>query len=133
MGIERFNPDTVYDPPWNAYSQVVKGSGDTHIHVSGIVGWDRDRETVSSDMRDQTAKVLENISNALDAAGGDVSNLVRTRILTTDAEEYRNRCHELTLEWYGDHKPVQTLQEVPALAREDLKVELEVTALLDEG
>lgn len=130
MGVERINPESVYDPPQGGFSQVVKAHGDTHVHLSGMVGMDSKGEPVSTNMREQTAQILENISNALDAAGADVSDVVRARILTTDAETYAFQCHELTLDWYGKHKPAQTLQEVPSFAQEPLKVEIEVTAVV---
>lgn len=132
MGIERINPDAVYAPPQGGFSQVVKASGDTHVHLSGMVGLDSEGEPVSEDMWGQTAQILENISNALDASGAAVSDVVRARILTTDAETYAYQCHELTLEWYGQHKPAQTLQEVPGFPQEPLKVEIEVTAVIAE-
>lgn len=131
MGIERSNPDTVYGPPNDSYSQLVKASGDTQIHVSGMVGLTQDGELVSKDMREQTIQALEMLSNALEAAGADVSDLVRIRILTTDAEEFLTRCHEPTVEWYGEHKPASTLHEVAGLAFDELKVEIEATAIID--
>lgn len=132
MGVERTNPDTVYAPPQGGFSQAVKARGETHIHLSGMVGLDRGGEPVSEDMREQTAQVLENISNALEEVGADVSDVVRARILTTDAEEYAFQCHDLTLDWYGEDKPAQTLQEVPSFAQDPLKVEIEATAVIDE-
>lgn len=132
MGIERINPDTVYAPANDSYSQLVKASGDAQIHVSGMVGLTQEGELVSEDMREQTVQVLEMLSNALDAAGADVSDVVRIRILTTDAEEFLNRCHEPTVEWYGEHKPASTLHEVAGLALDELKVEIEATAVVTE-
>lgn len=131
MGIQRFNPETVYAPTNDRYSQVVKASGNTQIHVSGMVGQTREGELVSEDMREQTAQTLEMISNALDAASADVSDIVRVRILTTDVDEYLARCHELTVDWYGEDKPASTLEEVAGLATDKLKVEIEVTAITE--
>lgn len=132
MGIERLNPDTVYAPADNRYTQVVKASGDTHVHISGMVGLNLEGDLVSEDMREQTAQVLEMLSNALDAADADVADVVRIRILTTDAEEYLARCHELTVQWYSEHKPASTLHEVAGLALDEFKVEIEATAILEE-
>lgn len=132
MGIERINPDTVYAPNNDAYSQVVTATGTTHVHVAGMVGLTRERDLVSEDMREQTAQALAMISNALEAAGADASDVVRVRVLTTDVEEYLERCSEVTVEWFGEHKPASTLEEVAGLAQEALKVEIEVTAVVDE-
>lgn len=131
MGIERIDPDGVYTPVDETYSQAVKASGDTHVHVSGMLGLDREGEVVSEDMREQTAQVLAVLSETLDAAGADVSDLVRIRLLTTDAEEYMDRCHELVAEWYGEHKPASTLHEVAGFSREEFGIEIEATALVD--
>lgn len=132
MGIERINPDTAYAPANDSYSQVVKATGDTHVHVSGMVGLTQAGDLVSEDMREQTTQALEMLSNTLEAAGAAVSDIVRIRILTTDAEEYVRSCHELTVNWYGEHKPASTLHEVAGLATDELKVEIEATAIVDE-
>lgn len=132
MGIERINPDSVYPPAHDAYSQAVKASGNTQIHVSGKVGLTLDGELVSEDMREQTAQALEMLSKTLEAAGADVSDVVRVRILTTDAEEYIDRCSDLTIDWYGEHKPASTLHEVAGLATDEYKVEIDATAVVDE-
>lgn len=131
MGIERINPETVYAPANESYSQVVTATGDKQVHVSGIVGVDLDGEVVSDSMRAQTEQALDMLENSLEAGGADVSNLVRIRILTTDAEEYLRDCHELTVKWYDEHQPASTLHEVAGLATAELKVELEATAIID--
>lgn len=56
MGIERINPDTAYAPANDSYSQVVKATGDTHVHVSGMVGLTQAGDLVSEDMREQTTR-----------------------------------------------------------------------------
>lgn len=132
MGIERINPDSVYAPPNDSYSQLVKASGDTQVHVSGMVGLSMEGEVVSDDMREQTRQVLEMLSNALESAGADVADVARIRILTTDAEEFLTRCHDLTTGWYGEHKPASTLHEVAGLALPELKIEIEATAFIDD-
>lgn len=132
MGVERINPDNVYAPANDSYSQVVKASGNTHIHVSGMVGLTQEGELVSEDMREQTVQLLDMLSKTLEASGADVSDVVRIRILTTDAEEFITRCHEPVVGWYGEHKPASTLHEVAGLAQEELKVEIEATAIVDE-
>lgn len=132
MGTERLNPDTVYTPPNESYSQAVKATGDTQVHVSGMVGLTRDGELVGPDMREQTEQALEMVTRTLDAAGADLSDVVRVRVLTTDADEYLDRCHELVVGWYGEQKPASTLHEVAGLAADVLKVEIEATALVEE-
>lgn len=132
MGIERLNPDTVYTPAQESYSQVVTASGETQVHVSGTVGLDVDGELVSESMVDQTEQALEMLEQSLKAAGADISDVVRIRILTTDAEVYLHECHALTVGWYGEHQPASTLHEVAGLAAEELKVELEATAIIED-
>lgn len=132
MGIERLNPDTVYTPAQESYSQVVKATGETQVHVSGTVGLDLDGELVSESMRTQTEQALKMLEQSLTAAEADISDIVRIRILTTDAEEYLHECHELTVGWYGEHQPASTLHEVAGLAANDLNVELEATAIIEE-
>lgn len=131
MGIERLNPDAVYTPVNESYSQVVRATGDTHVHVSGTVGLDLDGELVSESMQAQTEQALEMLEQSLAAAGAEVSDLVRIRIFTTDTEEYIRDCNELTVTWCGEHQPASTLLEVAGLAMEQLKVELEATAIID--
>lgn len=132
MAVDRFSPDSVYTPPNEAYAQAVRASGSTHVHVSGMVGLTPDGAVVSTDMREQATQAVEMLSRTLQAAGADVSDLVRIRILTTDVEECLDRCHEPIVGWYGEHQPASTLHEVAGLALDPLKIELEATAVVDE-
>lgn len=48
------------------------------------------------------------------------------------AETYAYQCHDLALEWYGEHEPTESRHEVPSFVQEPLKVEIEVTAVIAE-
>lgn len=132
MGIQRLNPDSVYTPAQESYSQVVTATGDRQVHVSGTVGLDVNGELVGESMRAQTEQTLQMLEQSLKAADADLSDIVRIRILTTDAEEYLHECHELTVQWYAEDQPVSTLHEVSGLAAAELKVEIEATAITDD-
>ena len=83
MVLERFNPDGMYKPNKNIYSQVVKSAGATTVHVAGTVPFDEDANVVGiDDMKIQVIKILDNIRISLDAAGAAPADALRAREMT---------------------------------------------------
>ena len=69
MALQRINPPDVYEPNRNIYTQVIKTTGTTQVHVAGTVAFDIDKNVVGvGDMKAQTLQVLDNIERSLAAA-----------------------------------------------------------------
>ncbi len=132
MTIERINPDGMYQPNRNIYTQVVKATGTRHIHVAGTVPFDKDKNVVGKgDMKTQVLKVLDNIRISLAAGGAKPSDVVRINVFATDVEAYVTVGSPEVIAFFGDTKPASTTVEVPRLVHPDWLVEIEATAILD--
>ncbi|MBV8693532.1 MAG: RidA family protein [Actinobacteria bacterium] len=77
----------------------------------------------------QAARCLEIIVSALENAGARASDVVRTRMLLTDASdgEAVGRAHAAV---FGEHPPAATMVVVAALLDPRWKVEIEAEAVL---
>jgi enamine deaminase RidA (YjgF/YER057c/UK114 family) len=75
----------------------------------------------------QTASALRRIDRALRGAGGQLRDVVRTRVFVTDIRRWAEvaEAHRAA---FGEHRPVSTLVEVRQLIRPDLLVEVEAEA-----
>ena len=72
----------------------------------------------------QTKRCLEIIKAAIEEAGGQISDVVRTRMYLTDpkAQDDVGRAHG---EYFGDIRPVSTMVMVDSLCREEWLIEME--------
>jgi enamine deaminase RidA (YjgF/YER057c/UK114 family) len=108
------------------YSRAVR-RGD-QIHVSGTTPVDEAGDVIGDDPYEQTVAAIEIVERALVAAGGSLSDVVRTRIYVTDIDDYEavGRAHG---EAFVDVRPASTMVEVSRLVREAFHVEIEATAI----
>ncbi|WP_261305804.1 RidA family protein [Paenibacillus andongensis] len=101
------------------------------IEVAGTTAM-RDGEVVGiGNPYEQARFVLQTIEQALHELGGQMSDVIRTRMFVTDIslwEEF-GRAHG---EFFRDVQPVATMVEVKALIDPLLLIEIEVEALLIE-
>jgi isochorismate pyruvate lyase len=76
----------------------------------------------------QTRRCFEIIEHALNALGGDLSCVVRTRMFVTDISRWQEvgRAHG---EIFAAHPPATTMVEVKALIDPQMLVEIEVEAV----
>ena len=116
---------------WEAhvgYSRAVR-AGD-QVHVSGTTPVDDEGEVVGETPYEQTVAALEIVEEALDEAGASLADVVRTRLYVTDIDDYEavGRAHG---EFFGEVRPASTMVEVSRLVREEFRVEIEATALVD--
>jgi enamine deaminase RidA (YjgF/YER057c/UK114 family) len=99
------------------------------------VGWDREgRFRSESDLAVQFAMALDNLLEALRAAGGAPGDLAHLRIFTTDVPQYRARLRELGAlyrERVGKHFPPMVLAGVTELFEPAALVEIEGLAYVD--
>ncbi|MBD0269705.1 RidA family protein [Pseudanabaena sp. FACHB-2040] len=102
------------------------------IFVAGTAPSDGEGGTFApGDAYAQTKRCFEIIQKALQDLGGDLPDIVRTRLFVTDMsrwEEFAQAHQEL----FADYPPVNTMVEIPGLVNPDMLVEVEVEALLDD-
>ncbi len=77
----------------------------------------------------QAVVTFRKIDSALREAGGTLEDVVRTRIYLTDLadEEAVGRAHR---ELFGEIRPAATMVEVSRLVHPEMRVEIEVDAIL---
>ncbi len=99
------------------------------IEVAGTTAVDENSEVVAEgDMYAQAKYVLQKIEWAIQEAGGQMSDVVRTRVFLTDFGLFDElaRAH---LEVFGDIKPASTAVEAQMVDARML-VEIEATAIV---
>ena len=114
------------------YSQCVIGEGDRMVFISGQVPEDSQGNIVGAgDIGAQTRQVLANIKLAVEAAGGQISDICKLTILVAglDAPAYATvaRARE---KFFGGNYPSSTLMEVSRLASPDWLIEIEAYAVI---
>jgi 2-iminobutanoate/2-iminopropanoate deaminase len=113
------------------YSHAVVVEPRRLVFISGQLARDVDGTIIGAgDMRAQLRKVLENMTLALQAAGGTLLNLVRTNTYVTDIDEYFKHV-DVRMEFYSHAMPTSTTVEVRRLAQPELMVEIDAIAALD--
>lgn len=132
MALERINPSDIYQPYNNFYTQVIRSTGTTQVHVAGIVPIDKDHEVIGEgDIPAQVRAIAENTRIALAAAGAKPADVVRINIYTLDVDQYRQGGHAELLKFFDGDLPVSTLVGVTRLADPRYLVEIEMTAVID--
>ncbi len=99
------------------------------IYVSGSTATDESGEIVGiGDPYIQAKRCIHNIELALKALGGDLQNVVRTRIYVTDIERHWHEIGRAHREYFRDIEPATTMVEVPRLIDPRMLVEIEAEA-----
>lgn len=120
--------------PWASlisYSRAVR-RGNT-IEVAGTSATSPDGSVIATgDPYAQTLHILNEVTTAISALGGAVTDIVRTRAYLTSIDDWREvgRAHG---EVFGDTAPASTFVEVNKLMAPGLVVEFEATAIVLDG
>jgi enamine deaminase RidA (YjgF/YER057c/UK114 family) len=101
------------------------------IEVSGTAAIDGEKIIAPGDPYLQTKFIIGKIEKAIKEAGGNLYNVVRTRIYVTNIQDWEEvgKAHG---EFFKDIKPTTTMIEVKSLIHPDFVVEIEATAMLPE-
>ena len=114
--------------PISHFTDAVLAGG--FLHVSGIVAVDGDGQLVGADDVVAPARqVFENMRAVLEAGGCGFEDVVKVTVFLTDVED-RPRINPVRAEVFGDSRPASTLVEVPRLAVDGAKVEIECIAVV---
>jgi len=115
--------------PWEpvvGYSRAARAGG--WIAVSGTVGLNADRSYPPT-LAEQTRRALEIIQGAIEALGGTLPHVIRTRMFIRDI----TKAAEATAvhgEFFRDIRPVSTLVEVSRLIDDRALIEIEADAIV---
>jgi 2-iminobutanoate/2-iminopropanoate deaminase len=114
------------------YSHVVTVTGGGKVvYVAGQLARDKQGNCVGkADMGAQIEQVGRNIEACLEAAGANLSDIVKTTTFVTDIEEFF-RHNEVRMRYFGPALPTSTTVEVSRLAGPDFMVEIEAIAVVD--
>lgn len=126
---------TVHPDGWKpakGYANGIIGEGRI-LFVGGQIGWNADQIFETQDFIGQMSQALRNIRDVVEAAGGEVSDIVRLTWYVTDKAEYLAKQAETGAayrEVMGYHFPAMTMVVVSALVEDAAKIEIEATAVL---
>lgn len=133
MPNQHLNPETLFVPEGNTYTQIVTSTGGTTIHIAGQVAFDTKGNVIGvGDLKAQVERTLDNLRLALEAAGAKVADLVRMRYYVVN---YDPACLEHLLpainDFFGETKaPASTLVGVTALYVDGLMIEIDAMAVI---
>lgn len=114
--------------PISHFTDAVQAGG--LLYVSGIVAVDGESQLVGgADVVAQTRQVFENMRAVLAAAACGFEDVVKVTIFLTDIDD-RPLINPVRQAVFGVTRPASTLVEVPRLAVDGAKVEIECVALI---
>lgn len=131
MAKERLYPKGMWRPS-GSYSQVVISEPGRMVLVAGQVAIDEEGNTIGiGDVRAQAKQALKNVITGVEAAGGTKSDIVTMSVFTTDAR-YHPDVNAVRREVFGSDFPASTMVQVVALARPELLIEINATAVISK-
>lgn len=102
------------------------------ISVGGTAPVDPDGNTVGiGDVAAQTRQCIEIIKAALEQAGSGLHDVVRTRVILTDIDNWKAAI-DVRKEYFIDVRPVDTIMAVDRFVNPDWLVELEADAIIGD-
>lgn len=113
-------------PPIGPYSQAIKLNGNI-VYTSGVIAMDPGTgDFMGGDIKSQTKRALENLTEVLKAAGTDLSKVIKTTVFIKDMNDFA-AMNEVYAGFFNDSKPARSTVEVSRLPKDAL-VEIEAIA-----
>ena len=102
------------------------------IEVSGTTAVDGEEIIGQGNIYEQTKFIFGKIEKALNETGAGMKDVVRTRMFVTDISQSAEvgRAHG---EFFKEIKPTASMIEIKGLIHPELLIEIEVTAIIDNG
>jgi 2-iminobutanoate/2-iminopropanoate deaminase len=99
------------------------------VFVSGQAGRDPATGEIATDVEAQTEQTLKNIEAILQAAGSDLSHVIRCGVFLVDIGDFQ-KMNGVYARMFGGHRPARTTVQVAALPEPTLLVEIDAVALV---
>jgi enamine deaminase RidA (YjgF/YER057c/UK114 family) len=116
---------TAQAKPVANYKMATRMDGGRLLYISGQVAWDASGNIVGKgDVRAQAKQAFENLRGVLQAAGGDMSSLMKITTYITKIEHFPAVAEARSSVFPGE-LPASTLIVVKALFHPDFLVEVE--------
>jgi enamine deaminase RidA (YjgF/YER057c/UK114 family) len=112
--------------PKMGYSRAVRCGN--LIAVTGTVGINADGK-YSPSLADQTRRSLQIIQAAIEALGGKIEQVLRTRMYVTDVSKWE-QVAQVHGEIFGQIRPATTIVEVAKLIDADAQIEIEADVVV---
>jgi reactive intermediate/imine deaminase len=124
------NPEGM-SAPVGPYAHVVTvPPGGRLVYCAGAVALGPDGEVVAKgDIVGQTRQVMENLRQALEAAGATFDDVIKVTNYVVDVEEWR-KVLPVRAEYLKEPYPASTFVEVSALMFPELLIEIEALAVV---
>ncbi|MDB5934313.1 MAG: enamine deaminase RidA [Massilia sp.] len=129
--------DFLQPPGWpraRGYSNGIAARGRT-VCVSGMVGWDAQCQFHTDDFAGQVRQALQNIVEVLAEANAGPQHIVRMTWYVLDKKEYVDAYPEIGIAYrdvIGRHYPTMSAVQVAGLIEDRARVEIEVTAIVED-
>ena len=103
-----------------------------YISIGGTAPMDANGKIVGvGDIAMQTRQCYEIIKMALEKAGSSLNDVVRTRTLLTNIEDWKE-ASKVRASYFKNIKPVDTIMQVSRFIDRDWLIEIEVDAIIAE-
>lgn len=103
-----------------------------YITIGGTAPVDKNGKTVGiGNPTIQTKQCLEIIKDALEQAGSSLKDVVRTRMILTRIEDWKEII-KVRAEYFKEIKPVDTIMQVSSFVNPEWLIEIEVDAIMSE-
>jgi len=103
-----------------------------YVSVGGTAPVGPDGKTVGvGDPAVQTRRCLEIIQEALERSGACLGDVVRTRVLLTNIEDWK-AVIDVRAEYFADVRPVDTIMQVSGFVNPEWLVEFEADAIISD-
>jgi enamine deaminase RidA (YjgF/YER057c/UK114 family) len=116
---------SVWEPKMGYSRAVRKGN---FIFVTGTVGINADK-TYTPDVGAQARRSLDIVKGAIEALGGKITDVVRTRMFVTDVTQWE-KVAAVHGEIFANIRPATTIVEVARLIDEEALIEIEADAVV---
>ena len=113
------------------YSQAIR-TGSGFVFCSGQIPIDPPTgNIVAGGIKEQTDRVLKNISSLLEAAGSSLELVVKSTVFLTNMDDFATM-NEVYATYFPASPPARSTVQVGRLPR-DVRIEIEVVALTHKG